>query len=311
MKELARRLKGKTIEETLTNILEWTEENIRFWITRWPFPNVLLIFMATIVATFAIIARIFNFYSLIYLSVIVCIILLVYSLICLCIIYKFIFGHESVKSKVRKTLVMIYDTFRVGLPAEKIIDDYGLAVCRDYARLTATLLFNIYPSSKVYFLDALSHVAAAVKLGDKYYVFDQCLPILTAERWLTCHNKRKVTVYVSELLHDSEGKIHVHFEKYDVLHRQEVLISVDTKELTKKLAEELKISQTLQKAKPNFEFPLKNYALYYEDDEIVKYSLIRAIKNRLRKELCNNIHKVSKIEICQKEKDLSVKVYLN
>jgi hypothetical protein len=36
LKKLAGRLKGNSEKETLTNILEWEERNIKFWWERWP-----------------------------------------------------------------------------------------------------------------------------------------------------------------------------------------------------------------------------------------------------------------------------------
>jgi len=110
---------------------------------------------------------------------------------------------------------------------------------------------------------------------------------------------------------NSEGKpVSVDFKKHETVFLFSGKV-VNTDELTRKVAEMLKIRQDLQKDNPYAEIPLKKFAIYYDDDEITKYSLIMAIKNKLESELCGNIDKVSKIEISQNENDLIIKVYFN
>lgn len=77
-----------------------------------------------------------------------------------------------------KIYEVLSDIFCISLPVNKILK-YRLAICRDYAKLTAALLFSIYPISKVYFFAIPRHVASAVKINGKYYVLDQKLPVLT------------------------------------------------------------------------------------------------------------------------------------
>jgi len=72
----------------------------------------------------------------------------------------------------------------------------------------------------------------------------------------------------------------------------------------------LKIKQISQKERLDFETSLKNYVIYYEEDDITKHSLMRAIKNKLESELCSNMDKISRIEINQEKSDLILKVYL-
>jgi len=233
------------------------------------------------------------------------------TIICYLIIKYKRFVRNRPKVKVCEVLL---DTFYTSLPVNKILK-YGLAICRDYAKLTASLLFNVYPDSELYFIKILGHVAVAVKIKDNYYVLDQHLPILKTDRWLIAWDKEKADLYVSEVLRDSEG------EPINVTIRWHEQIKINKKsklkipkecieELTERIAKILGIPQNSQKYEP-FEIRLYDYAIYYDDDEITKYSLIREIKNRLESELCSNIDKVSKIEISQNEKNLIIKVYFN
>ena len=57
------------------------------------------------------------------------------------------------------------------MPVKKILD-WKLAICRDYARLTASLLFILFPDSELYFIDMYHHVVAGIKFNNEIYVFD-------------------------------------------------------------------------------------------------------------------------------------------
>ena len=223
-----------------------------------------------------------------------------------------ILSEKSKKQTISKFIEVVNDTTRLSLPVEKIVKNYRRAVCRDYAKLTAALLFSLYPNSKVYFFAIPRHVAAAVKINDKYYVLDQKLPLLTKNGWRNKWNRKDTKVYVSALKRNSEGiPIDVTFDYQEQINRKSKIEipKVCTEELTERIANILGIEQSPPRNEP-FEIPLDDYAIYYDDDEITKYSLIRAIKNRFEGELCGNMDNVSKIEISQNESDLIVTVYL-
>ena len=63
---------------------------------------------------------------------------------------------------------------------------------------------------------------------------------------------------------------------------------VNTEKLTEEAAKQPKINQTSQKETSVFEIPLPNFAKCYDDDEIVIYSMTRAIKLKLENELCSD-----------------------
>ena len=110
--------------------------------------------------------------------------------------YRIFFREEkSIFKKLFKFLELVNRTFQLSLPVNKLLD-HKLAVCRDYAKLTASLLFNVYPDSEVYFITIPQHVAAGIKIKNKIYVLDQRLPILTTDNWLIKWNKKKANTYI-------------------------------------------------------------------------------------------------------------------
>jgi len=353
LKSLANRLKGDSNKETLTNILEWEERNVIGWADRMYMFIIfyILLFLSTLFlpinlfmkylfVIFLILMVLINFTLVLsyYLPFIGFIIVLfswvyvanpivaqnmlpVHSFVSLSILFGAFIGlivylllrYQDVKYLIPE--FRIRDMFELTLPANKILK-YKLAICRDYAKLTATLFFN-YPESKVYFFTILAHVAMAVKIKDDYYILDQKLPVLTKDSWLKRWNVKEANVYSSELVRNSTGEIlDVNLKK----HGKESLSDfsgkddnpVNAAELTEKVSKVLGINQISQKEMPDFDFRLKDYAVYYEDNDIVKHSLSRAIKNKLENEFCGNVGKISKIEISQYEnkKDLSLSVYL-
>ena len=362
LKKLAERLKGDSEKETLTNILEWQDRNIRFWWERWPLdrslkilipissllaltislPFLLLLYYSKFLAVFALfivliaafffvlvfsntmlqIFYLFLSFPFVYLFTslalripvlaqnilpytlfyVGCLGAIALIMVYLSIRYKMFWREKNVKEKISKFKEVVDDTFSLGLPVDKILE-YKLAICRDYAKLTASLLFKVYPDPEVYFITIPKHVAAGIKIENKIYVLDQRLPILSLETWLIKWNK-KANVYTSKCKKDSKGRI------TSVTCDKQERTQINTEKLTGEIAMILGIKQRLHKNKPSFEIKLSNYVIYYEDDEVTKYSLIRAIKNRLESESCGNMDKISKIDISQNERDLTVAVWL-
>ncbi len=176
------------------------------------------------------------------------------------------------------------------------------------------LLFNMYPDSKVYFITIPMHVEVAIKIRGKYYILDKHPPVLTLNRWVAKWRIlykigdviRLNRIYVSEVLEKVE------FNKHEKMNEKAKLVlpEVDTGKLTEEIAKMLKISQKSQKEEPDFEITMPNFANYFEDDEIVIYSMARAIKLKLEDEFCSNLKNIEKIEIKQNGNDLIVSIYL-
>ena len=235
-----------------------------------------------------------------------------FSLIYITLNYLSIFRRDPINTRRSKLLSIIKYTFGFSLPMEQIIY-YKLAICKDYAKLTAALLYNC-SDSNVYFFTIKSHVATAVIIENEYYILDQKLPVLTKDGWFKKCGVKNANVYASKLERNSNCEITgVSFEKVPISDFPvKDANAINTAELTDNVSKLLGINQNSQKDISDFDFTLENYAVYYENNEIVKYSLTRAIKNKLENEFCGNIDKVSKIEISQSEndKDLNLSVYL-
>jgi len=201
----------------------------------------------------------------------------------------------------------LWDTFKPSLPVGKILG-YRLAICRDYAKLTAALLLNLYPSSEIYLIAIPRHVAAGIKFNRKVYVLDQKLPVASLERWLSVwkekRNKKKLKANVYRLIQNKELKA----EKVGRVMDKDFIPEVNLERLTNAVVAEMGAKQVSERSRPDLEIPLKNFAIYYEPDEIVEFSLIRAIKNKIESEFCGNLDKISKIEILQDKNDLILRV---
>lgn len=313
LKNLAERLKGDSEKETLTNILEWQDRNIQGWWERWALV-VSLVFVAAFI------------FFLLFKSILICVSCLgaiaLLTVVYLLIRYNRVFLGEKTIEKIFKFIKVVYYTFRLrGLPVDKILE-YKLAVCRDYAKLTAALLFNIYPDSELYFIKIPRHVAVGIKIKNKIYVIDQHLPILTRDQWLIKQDK-EAKIRNSRLIRDPRGKpMDVTFSKHVTILRKPKADRPDPEinaekleKLTEEIAKIFGIKQSSHKDEPKFKITLPNYAiaLCYDDDEITKYSLIRAIKNKLESEFCSNMDKISKVNISQNEqnkRDLTMVVCL-
>jgi predicted transglutaminase-like protease len=215
--------------------------------------------------------------------------------------------YRSIRSSNPK--FSLWDTFEPSLPVGKILG-YRLAICRDYAKLTAALLLNLYPSSEIYLITIPQHVAAGIKFNCKVYVLDQKLPVASLEKWLSFwrekKKKKKLKANVYKLIRNKELKA----EEVDyVIIDKDFIPEVNLERLTNAIVAEIGVKQVSERSRPDLEISLKNFAICYEPDEIVEFSLIRAIKNKIESEFCGNLDKVSKIEILQDKNDLILRLY--
>lgn len=364
-KELSKRLMDDSYKETLTNIVEWQERNIRYWderadmflllyllsyISLFPLSSylgisylgILLIiiiflmcflnFMLFVVGILFLIAEIIIVLS--YVVPYAANISLVIGIVVLSIIFGgiiFLLLYTMLKYRYFKASqpeFRLEDTFKSSLSVKKILQ-YRLAICRDYAKLSATLLLISYhPRNKIYFITFPQHVATAVKIGDKMYVLDQRLPVLTIEKWIDFWSRRmsksvvhKISsffyrilkggeVEVFELLVDDCGNINVEKTGCQKLSKVISTPQVDVEYLLNRVVYDMKISQNLDKKAYDLEINLKNFAVCYDRDEIVEFSLLKAIRNKLESELCGNLTKVKGIKINQKQADLVLGVYI-
>lgn len=239
----------------------------------------------------------------------------VFTVLYLGLSYRYLPNVLQSKNFVSKLLLIaiaINDTFKMKLSAEKVLT-YKLAICRDYALFTASLLLNLYP--EVYFATFLSHVATGIKIKDKIYMLDQKLPIRTLDKWLEVWNKKKVTLYKLEKVY-TDTSIELKFSKvgqYPKKKENEPKNKRDEwlKRFESELNELFRAKNTLTtKRCSEVSIPLKNLLKSYENDEIVEYSLLRLLKNTIEDKLCSNVNKINKIKLTTQDDDLNLVVYL-
>ena len=139
LKKLASRLNGESYKETLSNILEWQERNIEFWSERWPIYPFLLFIMFSVFILLVVIPNIQIKWWLIAVSASSAV--TVFSVLIL--LLKFI---RKIPTKEG-----LKNTFLPSISINPLLKN-RLGVCKDYAKLTACLLLNIYPSAEIYLL---------------------------------------------------------------------------------------------------------------------------------------------------------------
>ena len=350
VKRLARRLKSSVSDgDTLINILEWQERNIKAWEDRWymflplyiliilsfyflPFDSILkplFIILIVLIASFDISSVIYPILSLLGFLIIFFTVLFsigfpvtsnffsIYHLVALSIIFGSMISlivYLSLKYRNLKSFqpdFRLADTFKLSLPVEKIIK-YRLAICRDYAKLTSALLMNLFPTHEHYLALIPQHVAAGIKINNKIYILDQRLPVLTLEKWVMLWkeklSKKKIKAEILKIIKKGNK---IKTVKINIIKINETKIQkLNTKEIEKKTISNLKIQQTSLIGKPNLEIPLKNYAICYDQDRIVVSSLVRSIENKIKNEFCENLNKISRIELRQNKKDIVLKIWI-
>ncbi|TDA25997.1 MAG: hypothetical protein DSO00_08025 [Archaeoglobi archaeon] len=360
VKYLAKRLKGKNDAETLTNILEWEDRNLRFWDDRlfiYTIVTGIVIFFVSVVLLFSGANHIFlvviilplilglalsgtHLYVLVTLTSISLACLTIFAVITLSleklsvysnflrfiialylltgaslsIIIYLVIKYKNMKEVIPETL--INDIFTLSLPIEKILG-YRLSVCRDYAKLTMALLLNLYPSCELYFIEIPRHVATAVKLNKTIYVLDQHLPISSLKNWVLFWKnglrKRKLEPLLLMVGKNRGIKI-MKTKKFkdDCLECDinSTLSKMILAEITNNLKKEL-VNRGLIKYSEEFRLLLiKNFVMRLEDDEIVKYSLLRLVKRKIEDELCSRVQDIVDINLQIEKNDLVLRVKL-
>jgi predicted transglutaminase-like protease len=309
IKSLASRLKADSLEETLTSILEWQELNIEFWTERHPMWSILLSSLAVLVVVYFLFGSVFA-----------AIIQLFPSLWWLVEIWFLALGAAigSVVTTLltvtwiihfnRKIPVMegLWNAIRRSISIDFLLEN-KLGVCRDYAKLTACLLLNIYPDAPTYSATAPGHVATGVMIGERLYMLDQRLPILTIDRWRKYRHPRRFDKVKRWTKNGRPEKIDV-----DSLLSTTRTTSIDTKEgltsLAMKMTKFLNAKeQTSDYAISSLEIVWEKGAILYEDDEMVNYSLARYLKLRISSELAS-VDKITGIEVSLRNYDLIFRV---
>ena len=312
---LSKRLKGKSDKETLTNILEWQDKNIYFWTERWPLAPWSLIISLGFLLIFCVAWAVFTvfhpitpvIYSTADIYLIKNLVILTFGMflsafigiVMLLIWNTHIFSLED-KNKAATLFRFVWYSLQPSLPVEKVLK-YKLGVCRDYAKLTACLLSNLYRRNKIYFAFSPGHVATGIKIKNKIYILDQHLPIWSLERWGSSYNKKK-TEY--KLMNFEDGKPHPLKQPLLVSHK--IKISIDAMGISRDIMRLLNLKQSNGRISYKERIPLrKKTSERYEDDDIIKYSFSRALRNKIYNELPGKASAIKRINV-RLEKDVIV-----
>jgi len=322
VKSLANRLKAGSYKETLTNILEWQERNMEFWTERQPILPLLgyicLIFVAAVVifsAGFFIsiplliwlnIQIIMWFTQTAWWFLMISIVMLASStLAILATMISILRSNRKFKWKEipRGLKNVIWPSISMNFLLEK-----KLGVCRDYAKMAACLLSNIYPDAEIYFASAPYHVATGINIENRLYMLDQRLPILTKDRWNDYRKPRKSNGIerfdpAKETLQKADRKVSLQTRGKS---------EPDTENLAKKMTELLNIKQQPDSKAIPLQEPIlilwKNGAILYEENEMTDYSLARYLETKISSELIRK-NQITRIEISRHKDDLTFQIH--
>jgi len=306
IKSLASRLKADSYRETLTNILEWQERNIVFWTERHPIVTVLSYASRISLLTFGIGLVVFFFIIILNIEllwllpwfIVIWFVMLVSSIATTLAIMVWII-HGNRKIPVMEGLI---NALRPSIPINALLEK-KLGVCRDYAKLTACLLSNIYPNGEIYFAHAPNHTATGIIIESKLYMLDQRLPILTIDRWNDYRKPRKSDKierfdFIKKTLQKADKKTFLQTKNRSEL---------NTENLAKRMTELLNIKEQTDDKAISLEILWKNGAILYEENEMVDYSLARWLETKISSELIR-INQITKIEISRHKDDLTFQI---
>lgn len=299
IKELANRLKADSKKETLTNISEWQSNNLKYWFERFPLSNILIGFSVSFIVFLIISSVVYGISHvyIIWLWWLVEILGIITATLLAVTILMFIYYRKL-------SLKHFFKIFRSNLSPDFLLEK-KLAVCRDYAKLSASLLFNIYPETDIYFVQATSHVATGIFVDEKLYILDKYLPVATFEKW---HERWHKGIFSKRKVERAKG---TSMESVDL---NSLLSKTSGTELdTDKLANEMKRLLRIQSSiNDDVKFTLrimnwKKGAVLYEDDEIVNYSLAQRLKMLISAEILE-VSRITDLEIFQDKDDLTFQI---
>ncbi|MBP2144239.1 putative transglutaminase-like protease [Methanococcus voltae] len=229
----------------------------------------------------------------------------------------------------------IKSLFKLNLPIESSLR-YKVAICREYAKITAMLL-NKAGFKDIYYFTIIGHVATGLKLNNKYYVLDQRLPILSLNDWLYKVGRKNVDAYKLKFIdvtdlnnmnhmnrnldsknpnHDEYLKIELEdintiYRDYD--HDANLYRELNYDDMSNKLLKLLNCNpKPILNKKPDFNITLKYYIR--EIDEVIEYSILRMLYLEIGKKFGSNISKISNIEIFKSEinkNELLINIWIN
>jgi predicted transglutaminase-like protease len=314
VKRLANRLKASSYKETLTNILEWQERNITFWTERNINPTVLIgagLICGAIFIVGSVVLLITQSIQLLsswrsFLEILSAILLGSIVTTLTIMIWTI---RSNRKIPLRQGLKNI---FVASLPMNTLLQN-KLGICRDYAKLTACLLPNIYPDAEIYFATAPGHVATGIKIGNELYMLDQRLPILTKDRW----NDYRKPCWYHTIKRFDPTKITLQKADKRTFMYANTRTELNTEKLahlSKRMTELLNIrkqpdDKAISLQKP-IRIPWKNGVTLYEENEMTDYSLARYLATKISSEFVR-MNQITRIETRRDKNDLVFQIHVN
>jgi len=303
VKKLANNLRKKSDIETLTNILEWQNRNIVFWAERHPMSTLFLPLFFT--GLFLGINFIFRISSE-FIQSIWWVIAILGSCSAIILVMMILIFHSNRKFSRREVLCGLKNVFWISISINWLLEK-KLGICRDYAKLTACLLSNIYPNGKIYFVHAPSHVATGIIIKNKLYMLDQRLPILTIRKWSNYRKFRKSDNIerfypTKNIIKEVDKKLFLKIENNTNLDTQML------QKLTEKMSKFLGIENCIDGEPISyFEVPWKKGAILYEDNVMVNYSLARLLRIKISNELVE-LNQITRLQITHNDDDLIFRI---
>ncbi|MEM4912941.1 MAG: transglutaminase-like domain-containing protein [Desulfurococcaceae archaeon] len=214
-------------------------------------------------------------------------------------IYSVFYVRDGGKNRLAKALALMDLTFQPSIPLREILR-YRLAVCRDYAKLLASVLVNLYPGRNIYFLVIPGHVATAIEFEGKLYVLDQRLPIMSLNAWMRRWGVKRAEKRL--LVRSEDG-----FSVKDV---GEVAVEEDSLGLNlRKDLEELAdaVYGAIKSGQRPARYIFRGYGRVFDvDDPVIKESLKRAVRTALEKELVAYRHLIRELKLLKQGEDVEV-----
>jgi predicted transglutaminase-like protease len=279
--ELANRLKADSEKETLANIAEWQNNNVLYWFERsYLSPALWVLVPLSLGSLLGLLIQLWRspatFPTIFSPSIIMIVLVLGTVTVTLKAMTIFIIVYYR-----KMPLKYLYNVFSFSNPIDFLVEK-RLAVCRDYAKLSACILFSIYPEREIYFVHAPSHVVTGIMVGENLYILDKYLPVATFDKWHKLWHRRRLALARDKKVERAED---IYMESVSLT---SVLPKTNSSGLDKdRLASELERLLNIQRLKVRSEkSPIlilhwKKGAVLYEDDEIVNYSIAQRLKKML------------------------------
>lgn len=314
VKRLAKRLKAASLEETLTNILEWQEKNIVFWSERHPLVDIFWVSVLTLLfGTLALsILRALNILPLSFFSwfVVKWLVIWASSIVTTLTIMIFIL-HSNRKFPWKEVPKGVINAFMPSISIDFLLEK-KLGVCKDYAKLTACLLSNINSNAEIYFAHARDHTATGIAIENRLYMLDQRLPILTKDRWNDYRKPRKYhTIERFDPIKNTLRKVDK--GRFPQTKDKPELNTEELSKISERMTELLNIGeQSHDRAIPHqktIPIPWKNGVILYEENEMTDYSLARFLTMKISGELIR-VNQITRVETSLDENDLIFQIHV-